>query len=62
MNLMNVVYGLKFDKKKGEITIYKDKTSIGIAYTGLKKLELFPTIDFSTNGCEVQLVKPKFKK
>jgi len=61
-NQINTPYGIKYDPKKGEITFYNGKNKMGIAYSGLKKLKLFPTIDFCTVGTQVQFIKVKFKK
>jgi len=33
----NTVIGMKYNRKKGEITFYKDKQSLGVAYNSLKK-------------------------
>jgi len=48
-------------KKKGELTIYRNGQSLGLIYSSLSG-ELFPAIDFYTNGCSVELTKFKGKK
>jgi hypothetical protein len=57
------VYGVVYNKKKGEISYYYNGESIGTAYTGInKKVDLYPAIDFTTASSEVEFIKPKFKK
>lgn len=55
------VIGMKYNKKKGEITLFKEKNNQGVIWSGIKNLSLFPCIDFSTNAASIELVKPKFK-
>jgi len=61
-NQNNNIISLKYDKKKGDITVYVSGKNLGVAYTGLKKLELFPCIDFCTANSQIQVVKFKAKK
>jgi len=50
-------------KQKKTITFYRNGVSLGVAYTNIdKKVPLYPAIDFSTQGSEIDIVKPKFKK
>jgi hypothetical protein len=56
------IYGAVFDKKKGEIKFYKGGKSLGVAYQNLKKLDLYPVLDFYNTGSSVQVVTGKYKK
>jgi len=58
----NDVYGAVYDKKKGTITFYKSGASIGVAFTDLKKLDLYPAFDFYDFGSTAELIKGKYKK
>jgi hypothetical protein len=58
----NTVIGLRWNKKKKEISVYHDKKGLGTIFNGLdKKLVLFPSVDFCTSGASIELIKPKFK-
>jgi len=57
----NSIIGMKYNRKKGEISVYKDKQNLGVAFSSLKKLDLFPSLDFNTNNASIEFVKPKFK-
>jgi len=55
------IYSFKYDKKKGEISIYKNGSIMGIAFKNIKKLKLQPVIDAYYGSSTYELVKPKFK-
>jgi len=55
------IYSLKYDSKKGEISIYKNASLMGIAFKNIKKLKLHPVIDAYYSNSAYELVKPKFK-
>jgi len=60
---INDVFGGFYNKAKKTITFYRNGVSLGVAYTNIdKKVPLYPAIDFSTQGSEIDIVKPKFKK
>jgi len=56
------IYGVKWDKNKGTISYnVNGQKNFGVAFTGLKKLQLLPCIDFCTNGSEISFEKCKWK-
>jgi len=56
------IWGTKWDKKKGTISYNKGgQKNMGVAFTGIKKLQLLPAIDFCTNGSSIEFVKLKWK-
>jgi hypothetical protein len=58
-----MVMGAKIDRKKGEISFYKDKKLIGVAFTIDKKskIKYHALIDNHCNGAVYKFTKPKFK-
>jgi len=55
------VIGCKFDKKKGEITYFINGKSVGVAYSKLNGLDLYPAFSFCDTQDQVKIVKAKFK-
>jgi hypothetical protein len=58
---IGTIYGFKYNKSKGEITIYKNGTLLGVAVKDIKNLTLYPAVDFYTQNSQVEFVKPNFK-
>jgi len=57
------VYGFNYDKKKGEIKVYKNGTLMGIAFKGIKGLKtLCPAVEGYYQNSTYEFVKPKFSK
>jgi len=53
---------MKYDKKKGELSVYKDGKLIGVCFNGLKKADISPCCDFSEPQSKIEIVKGKYKK
>jgi len=59
------IYGFKYDKKKGTITIFRGGKSLGLAYTlkdkNVAKKGILPCLNFCNQGSIVELIKFKGK-
>jgi len=60
------IYGFKYDKKKGTITIFKTEKSLGVAVTlkdkSVAKKGLLPCMNFCNQNSVLELIKFKGKK
>jgi len=59
---IGTVFGLKYDKKKKTITLFKGKDSQGVLYDNVPKgIKLLPVFDMTQSGGSVEFIKPEFK-
>jgi len=57
------VYGMKYDPKKGEISIYKAGKLVQVGWKGIKKLKnLCPVLDAYNQNSTYEFCKGKYKK
>jgi len=62
-NNQGSIYGMKYDSKKGEISIYKEGKLVGVAFKGIKKIKnLGPALDAYYQNSTYEFVKGKFSK
>jgi len=62
LEYVGVTFGMKYNKKKKNIELFRGSSNLGVIYDNLpKNLKLLPCIDMSQSGGSVEFIKPEFK-